>query len=263
MDNIVLRYRWVMRYPESISRAIAIVNAHFAHLGCAISPTFADLWRRRIEEREEVVYLSGASKRTEKRLVAVDMSGSCAEPRTLVPYHSIDIRTLERRILFTSRGDERKVHISESPPEVVAGMRSRAQARLRDARNPRTGIGRSMGRVWTERASFNGFGCGSTVFGVEGVCVLLEQPRHVATNTLISVRTKPFGDDPQCENPAGTEWNKVRLHGRCMMIAHSELVSFERNARIPRDLFQMPPEARGLPVNRAVIPESEEDRERD
>ena len=261
MENIVLRYRWVMRYPESINRAFALVWEYWS---CPVAPSLGDAFRREIEDQEHVVYLSGTNKRTETRWMEAVSSGSCAEPAALVPRHSIDIRTLERRTLYTSRGGERKVHVSESPSEIVAAMRSRAQARLRDARNPRTGIGRSMGRVWTERASFNGFDCGSTpFFGVEGVCVLLEQPRHVATNTLISVRTKPFADDPQCENPAGPEWRNPVFHLGCGMIGHRELVGFERNARISQNLFEMPAEARGLPVSRAGIPEIDEGQERD
>lgn len=259
MDNIVLRYRRVLRYPEAADQFVALFNQQ----GCVVSPTLADAWRRQLEEYEEVVYLSGTSKRTERRGVAREPGASCAASVSLVPSHSIDIRTMERRIQYTSRGDQRKVTLTETPSEILSAKRSEVQARLRDARNPRTGIGRSMGRVWRERATINGLDCGSTVFGVEHSCVLLEQPRHVATNTLISVRTKPFGDDPQCENPAGPEWNNPRLHASCMMVGTVELVSFERNARIPRDLFEMPPEARGLPVNRTTIPEADEDRERD
>lgn len=259
MDNIVLRYRRVLRYPEVADRIVALINQQ----GCVISPTVADAWRRQIEEYEEVVYLSGTSKRTEKRQVAMGPGGSCAEPVSLLPLHSIDIRTMERRIQYSSRGDQRKVSVTETPSEILSAKRSDAQARLRNARNPRTGIGRSMGRVWRERATFNGFACGSTALGVEHVCVLLEQPRHVATNTLISVRTKAFEDDPQCENSAAAESNHPNFLFSCLMIGSVELVSFERSARIPRDLFEMPPEARGLPVNRTAIPEAEEDRERD
>lgn len=259
MDNIVLRYRRVLRYPEVADRIVAMFNQQ----GCVASPTLADAWRRRLEEYEEVVYLSGTSKRTEKRQVAIGPGGSCAEPVSVVPSHSIDIRTMERKILYTSRGDQRKVNVTEPPAEIVTAMRSRAQARLRDARNPRTRIGRSMGRVWREQTAFNGFDCGSTVFGAEHSCVLIEQPRHVATNTPIAVRIKPIEDDPQCENPSGPQWNNLEFQLKCMVTFHRELVSFERNARIPRDLFEMPPEARGLPVNRTAIPEEDEDRERD
>jgi hypothetical protein len=48
-----------------------------------------------------------------------------------------------------------------------------------------------------------------------------------------------------------------------MVTFHRELVSFEKNARITRDLFEMPPEARGLPMNRTAILGADEDGERD
>ncbi len=259
MDNIVLRYRRVLRYPEVADRIVALINQQ----GCVISPTVADAWRRQSEEYEEVVYLSGTSKRTEKREVAMGPGGSCAEPVSLIPIHSIDIRTIERRIKYWSKGDQRKVSVTETPSEILPSMRSRAQARLRNARNPRTGIGRSMGRVWTEQATFNGFDCGSTILGVEHLCSLLEQPRHVATNTPISVRTKALTDDPRCENSAASESNHPNVLFVCLTIGSVELVSFEKNARIPRNLFEMPPEARGVPVNRTEIPEADEDRGRD
>lgn len=259
MDNIVLRYRRVLRYPEAADRAIAALNQHF----CLASPTLAESWRQQLAEYEEVVYLSGTSKRTEKRGVTEVSGGACSEPVSMENTHTIDIRTLERRILYTSRGNQRKVSVTEPPPEIVSMLRSRAHARLRDARNPRTTIGRSMGRVWTQRASFNGFDCGSTVFGVEHSCVLLEQPRHVATNTPISVRTKLNEDDPRCEDPASPDWNVWLFHVKCLIIFHTELVAFESNARIPRDLFEMPAEARGLPVSRAGVPDVDEGRERD
>ena len=259
MDNIVLRYRRVLSYPQAADRIVAMLNAN----ACVVSPTVADGWRRQLELVEEVVHLSGTRKRIEKRAVTMELSQSCTEPVRILPVHTIDIQTPERRILYTSRGNERKVSVTEPPSEIVSALRSRAQGRIRDARNPRTAIGRSMGRVWAEQATYNGFACGSTVLGVENSCVLLEQPRHVATNTLISVRTKSVEDDPQCRNPAGPEWANLTFQLKCMTTFHSELVAFEKNARIPQDFFEMPAEARGLRVNPAGIPEADDDRERD
>lgn len=119
-----------------------------------------------------------------------------------------------------------------------------------------------MGRVWAEEATFNGFRCGINSH-INNFCTFLDQPRHVGTDTLIPVRIATERDQ-RCEHgPIDDETRTLGFLLTCFVLGAWELVDLEKNARIPQHLFGMPPEARGLPVNRPAVPEADEGRERE
>lgn len=259
MDNIVVRYRRVLHHPEMADRIVALLQEAFAPLGCPFPLGSADDLRRRLVEHEETWYLSGASVRKEKRSIGVVRADgtTCANPPQLRRVHSIDIRTPERNILYTrSEPGNANVSVFQPPPEVVSATRSDSQRRLRDARNIRTMTGRSMGQVWHETETINGFVCGRARLGADRICILVEQPMHVASRTLLGVNVGHRRGDPACAQPSGDNArNTVFLLGCLMMVSKVEMTHFQGNARIPANTFDMPMEARGLPVEMASTPQ--------
>lgn len=271
MDNIVLRYRRVLFYPQAAERLMqalqGFMDETLLRRVCTFSPEWTEVLRRSSGEYEKTIHLSGFNKREEIREVRLSRSDDrdergCPEPPLVLQQHKIEISTPAQTIKFSRVGDQSRVQVRNIPP-VIRDMRiTRAQSRLRDARNPGTRIGRSMGRVWAEEATFNGFRCGSN-FGVNGLCTFLDQPRHVGTDTSILVRISTEVD-PRCEqDPTDDETRTLAFLIGCVFLGAWELIEVQQNARIPQDLFEMPPEARGLPVNQVTNPEPGEDRDRD
>jgi len=260
MDNIVVRYRRVLLHPEVADRIVALLNEAYAPLGCPFPLGFAEDLRRRLSDYEETRYLNGTSVRTEKRFVSVDRASgtTCTDAPRLKISFTIDIRTPESNILYTrSEPGGAKVSVWRPPPDVASAVRMDAQRRLRDARNIRTVTGRSMGRVWRETETINGFVCGRTRVGADSVCTLVEQPMHVASRTPLSVEVGRRRPDPECAQPSGDNARNFAFLLGCAVDFKLEMTHFQGNARIPANTFDMPVEARELPIQNTELPEAD------
>lgn len=109
-DNMVLRYRRVVFYPQAAERIIQagqdLTDSILLRRVCTFPPALAEAVRRSMVEYEKTIYLSGFNKREEIREVKVQRSESrgangCPEPPVVLHRYSINISTPERNIKFS------------------------------------------------------------------------------------------------------------------------------------------------------------------